>query len=81
MAPLYRLVVMGGMDSPLRGSPFRRLRRLSHDCVVLGWTTCAHPAKTVHHLLNCLFHKDFSHKKRGPNGSLFLCLVVMGTIE
>ena len=29
--------------------------------------------------LNCLFVKDFSHKKREPIGSLFLCLVVKGT--
>ena len=31
-----RLVVMGGMDSPLRGSPFGRLRRLSASTAGLG---------------------------------------------
>jgi hypothetical protein len=31
--------------------------------------------------VGCLFAKDFSHKKREPAGSLFLCLVVKGTIE
>ena len=29
----------------------------------------------------CSFAKDFSHKKREPVGSLFLCVVVMGGIE
>jgi len=36
MAPLFRLVGMGGMDSPLRGSPYGRLRRLSAGKAGLG---------------------------------------------
>ena len=56
------VVVMGGMDSPLRGSPFGRLRRLSHG-------VCR---ARVNHLRCFEITPSHGSKKRAPRwGTLF----------
>jgi len=52
-----------------------RLRRARMNHQISPYTS------TRFTFLNCLFAKDFSHKKREPNGSLFLCLVVKGGLD
>jgi hypothetical protein len=66
MAPLFRLVVMGGMDSGLWPSPFGRAARVGRPT-----SSGADVPPSVLRLQQKGRHK----------GALFICLVVMGGIE